>query len=227
MVKFTEHAVLDSKYFLCKQEGILIAARLLGSTELSLRDMYSFCMAPASSSDPYVLAALLLFAQQYASGAPVTLDLDLPRALPQNPLELRRLETAHAIVNLWLWLSYRFEPEAFPGREEVEKLGGAICDTLHRGLRKVTLLTKARGEGRRRGSSNDASKRAPSALLEQRPSAAHERLLRPFEEAARPLKEAQLGARMVERRGGRKDRRALRGFPSVVEEEESRVERVA
>ena len=205
LIKFTEHAVLDSSYFLCKQEGILAAARLLAATGLSLRDTYVFCMAPASATDPHLMGALLLFAQRYAAGAPVVLDLALPAELPRNPLELRRLETAHAIVNLWLWLSYRFDEEAFPGREEVQRQAAAICDTLHRGLEKVTRLTKARHARGGRDAGRRAG-RAPVDLLLQRPSPEHERMLQPFEAVARLLKEDLLddgGERAKRRPAGR------------------------
>lgn len=152
--------------------------------------MYSFCMAPASSSNMHVLAALLHFARVYATGAPVTLDLHLPGKLPCNTLELRQLETAHAIVNLWLWLSYRFEEDAFPGREGVQQLATDICDLLHRGLRKVTSLTKASG-GKPGSRGIDRTT--------QRPSPAHARLLQPFEAQAQTLQRAQLEGRRLQR----------------------------
>ena len=46
---------------------------------------------------------------------------------------------------LWLWLSYRFDEEAFPGRERVEGLAQRLCELLDSGLQRVTRLTK-RGE---------------------------------------------------------------------------------
>ncbi|KAL6767380.1 hypothetical protein ACKKBF_B35050 [Auxenochlorella protothecoides x Auxenochlorella symbiontica] len=216
--QFTRHAVLDSTFFLCKQDGVFAAAQLLGETQLSLRDMYSFCMAPASSSNMHVLAALLHFARVYATGAPVTLDLQLPRKLPCNTLELRQLETAHAIVNLWLWLSYRFDEEAFPGREGVQQLSADICDLLHRGLRKVTSLTKASGSAR--------ASRAVDRTT-QRPSPAHERLLRPFEAQAQALQRAQLEERRLQRSQQAGEGRLLRARQSAPCEGRRRAESLA
>lgn len=165
--------------------------------------MYTFCMAPAGLSDLHVMAALLQFARAYAAGRPVVLDLALPRTMPSNAEELRRLETAHAIVNLWLWLSQRFEEEAFPGREQSEALAAEICDLLHRGLRKVTRLAKTRpaagsGAGHagprpgRKHASGRASvrKRAasgPSQAMDEQ----HQRLLARFEDDARLLATAR------------------------------------
>ena len=47
------------------QESVKGAAGLLGALPLSIKDMFSFCMAPASASDPRLAAALLQFATKY------------------------------------------------------------------------------------------------------------------------------------------------------------------
>jgi hypothetical protein len=43
---------------------------------------------------------------------------------------------------LWLWLSYRFEEESFPGRARAERIAAAICDLLDKGLERVTRASK-------------------------------------------------------------------------------------
>ena len=44
---------------------------------------------------------------------------------------------------LWLWLSYRFEEEAFPGRAGVEATAEALCLLLDKGLKRITRMSKA------------------------------------------------------------------------------------
>ncbi|PSC71656.1 ATP-dependent RNA helicase mitochondrial [Micractinium conductrix] len=143
LAAFEKEALLDSSYFFCKQEGVHGVAQLLGKLELSIRDMFSFCMAPASATDPKLGAALLHFATKYSKGLPVTFEMAVPNRVPRNTDELRQLESAHQVAMLWLWLSYRFDEEAFPGREQVQEQATLICHMLDKGLRRLTRLSKS------------------------------------------------------------------------------------
>ena len=58
-----------------------------------------------------------------SKGLPVTFEMAVPNRVPRNTDELRQLESAHQVAMLWLWLSYRFDEEAFPGREQVGTAG--------------------------------------------------------------------------------------------------------
>lgn len=139
---FEQEALLDSSYFFCRQDSVLQAAALLDRVPLGLKDMYSFCTAPASATDPRLGAALLQFAARYSRGMPVTLGVAVPRRLPANVEELKHLEAAHQVVMLWLWLSYRFDEEAFPERPKVEALAAQLCALLDRGLSRLTRISK-------------------------------------------------------------------------------------
>lgn len=140
---FEAQAVLQGRYFFCRQEAVAAAANLVEGVEgLSLKDMYVFALAPASSGDPRIMAALIHWAKRYAAGLPCPLDLSPPSKPPETAEEMRGLESAHSIVMLWLWLSYRFEEETFPNREEVQALGDNICFLLGQGLENITALGK-------------------------------------------------------------------------------------
>lgn len=45
------------------------------------------------------------------------------------------------ILSLWLWLSYRFEEDAFPGREHALAAAEQLIALMHQGLQDIT--TKA------------------------------------------------------------------------------------
>ncbi|KAL4858025.1 DExH-box ATP-dependent RNA helicase DExH18 [Chlorella vulgaris] len=139
---FEREAMLDSSYFFCKQDSVVAAAQLLGELGLSIKDMFSFCMAPASASDLRIGAALLNFATKYSKGLPVTLDISVPNRVPSSTDELRHMEAAHQVSMLWLWLSYRFDADAFPNRDKVEAQAEFICDLLDKGLKRLTRLSK-------------------------------------------------------------------------------------
>lgn len=139
---FEREALLDSSYFFCKQDSVVQAAQLLGELGLSVKDMFSFCMAPASASDLRLAAALLHFATKYSKGLPVTLDISIPNRVPASTDELRHMEAAHQVAMLWLWLSYRFDPEVFPQREKIQAQAEHICGLLDKGLKRLTRMSK-------------------------------------------------------------------------------------
>jgi len=136
---YAELALLQGRFQLCRQEAILEIARLLeGVQGLSLNEMFTLCMAPATLKDSRIAAALLHFARQYAAGQPSTLDIHLGDAVPTNAAELQELEAAYQIVSLWLWLSCRFVEGAFPGRETAVAMGEHICALIAKGLEHIT-----------------------------------------------------------------------------------------
>ena len=154
--EFEREAVLHGRYFFCKQEAVLTTATILERIPgLSLRDAYYFAMAPASSSDVRLMAALVRWARQIAAGDVCTLDVQLPEDTrpPSSADEMKAFESAHAIITLWLWLSHRFgtgsggsgggsgenddDDDAqfmFPQREAAIEIAQRICDLLNKGL---------------------------------------------------------------------------------------------
>ena len=140
---FEKEAVLQGRYFFCRQEAVAAAASLVEKIPgLSLKDMYTFALAPANAADPRIMAALLHWAKRYAAGLPCPLDLSPPSKPPGSVNEMRVLESAHAVVMLWSWLSYRYEEETFPNRDAVQELGEEICFLLGQGLENITALGK-------------------------------------------------------------------------------------
>jgi ATP-dependent RNA helicase SUPV3L1/SUV3 len=141
--EFDSQAMLQGqKYFFCRQEAMMEAVNLVESIPgLSLKDIYILAMAPASGGDPRIMAALLHWAKKYALGLPCPLEITPPLQAPTTADQLRALETAHSIVTLWLWLSYRFtEVESFvSSREAVQEIGEKICELLGRGLESITV----------------------------------------------------------------------------------------
>jgi len=134
--------VNNNHYFLCKQESVYAASNLLSGLNLSLKDAYNFCTSPTNTKDLKIASALLHFATKYASGISCPLLIDLPINKPRNLEEVQHLEAAHQVTMLWMWLSYRFDEEAFPGRPNVEVLAETMCSMLNDGLAEITSLGK-------------------------------------------------------------------------------------
>ncbi|KAI7846490.1 hypothetical protein COHA_000025 [Chlorella ohadii] len=176
-------------------ESVVAVAAMLGELGLSVKDMFNFCMAPASASDLRLSAALLQFATKYSKGQPVTLDISVPDRVPASTEELRHMEAAHQVVMLWLWLSYRFDAEVFPQRDKIQALAERICGLLDKGLRRLTRMSKSGID---------------IAELPSRPE--HENMLECFGDELEMLESQRRQQRLNETRGKRQGRR--RAAPS-------------
>lgn len=81
----------------------------ISSLRLSLRDAFLFVSSPVSLRSPDEEAAFVAFATSYALRVPINLQdyVDFSNDLPPEKI-LRREETNHKIVMLYLWLAMRF-----------------------------------------------------------------------------------------------------------------------
>ena len=50
------------------------------------------------------------------------------------------------VMSLWIWLSHRFGPEAFPGLEEVAIKSDALIALMNKGLEQLCALNKRKGK---------------------------------------------------------------------------------
>ncbi|WPT13716.1 ATP-dependent RNA helicase SUV3L [Picochlorum sp. SENEW3] len=133
--EFSQEAVLGGKYFFCKQESTIELAKLLERVSgLSMKDLYSFCMAPASTGDLRIRAAILYFAKKYAAGEACELEIDPGDVPPTTSDAMRDFEAAHQVATLWLWLSNRFDTVYFANREKADTTAQKICRLLSQGL---------------------------------------------------------------------------------------------
>ncbi|KIY97267.1 ATP-dependent RNA helicase SUPV3L1 [Monoraphidium neglectum] len=96
---FETQAKLDGTYFFCNQESLTQIAKLIqGVPNLSLQDRFTFLMAPVSSRDELVKAAVQEFAHWYAAGSPVVIDPNrMPKAPPKNEEEMAFMEALHRV----------------------------------------------------------------------------------------------------------------------------------
>ena len=158
------HGTKHDNFFLCRQESTMAIAGLLDRVDgLSIKDMYSFCMAPASSTDLRIQAALWQFASRLARGEAVEMQIDPGEVAPRTPSEMRDFEAAHAVVSLWIWLANRFGDETyFPDADKAAETAATICRLLSEGLEGMTDRASLRGSaGERRG--DDGAKAAETA----------------------------------------------------------------
>lgn len=83
------------------------------------------------------------FAQQYSAGGQTHLQFNPPTRVPTTAGGLSHLESIHLIIDLYLWLSYRFE-EHFPDREDALAARAVCVSIIQEGL--VLQSSKWRGK---------------------------------------------------------------------------------
>ena len=112
---FTSLSVLDdSLYTLCHMDDFKYLADMVEHIKLPLKAKYTFCCAPINRKMPFVCTMFMKIVRQYSRGELITFDwlchqLGWPFAPPNTIVDLIHFEQVHDVLDLYLWLSYRFE----------------------------------------------------------------------------------------------------------------------
>nr|XP_022336779.1 ATP-dependent RNA helicase SUV3 homolog, mitochondrial-like [Crassostrea virginica] len=131
-------------YFLCGMESFKELIGLIEHIDLPLRVRYQFCMAPVSVKSIFLSTLFTKFARSYSNGTPIDckwllLQTDYPWSLPKTIKSLAKLEEVHEIMDMYLWLSFRFE-EIFCDRETVRGVQKQLEVVIEEGVEKLGVL---------------------------------------------------------------------------------------
>ncbi|XP_003746157.2 ATP-dependent RNA helicase SUV3 homolog, mitochondrial [Galendromus occidentalis] len=137
----------NAQYFMCNVESLKYLADLIQHVNLPLRARYVFCCAPINPKMPFVTTVFLKYARQYSRNEPVTCQrvheiIGWPLKSPENIVELVHLEAVFDVVDLYLWLSYRFQ-DLFPEQERVRELQIELDEMIQGGVVSFTRLLRA------------------------------------------------------------------------------------
>uniref|UniRef100_A0A1B6MUP0 ATP-dependent RNA helicase SUV3 homolog, mitochondrial n=1 Tax=Graphocephala atropunctata TaxID=36148 RepID=A0A1B6MUP0_9HEMI len=131
-------------YFMCNVEDFKFLADMIQHVPLPLRARYVFCCAPINRKMPFVCSMFLKFARQYSKNEPLTFDwlcrnIGWPVTMPKTILDLVHLEAIFDVLDLYLWLSYRFI-DLFPDAKLVRDMQTELDDVIQRGVMQLTRL---------------------------------------------------------------------------------------
>ncbi|KAE8875620.1 ATP-dependent RNA helicase [Phytophthora fragariae] len=135
--KYVMLARLDGDYFMCNHQDMKDAATLLRDTELTLSDRFTFCMSPVSLRNPLARKVFLEYARAHSLGQSVKLDIYLPKYPPRTAEALGDVEIKAKIIDLYLWLSFRFE-ETFVEKDLAMELKVRVLELVEQGLVNTT-----------------------------------------------------------------------------------------
>ncbi|XP_034536108.1 ATP-dependent RNA helicase SUPV3L1, mitochondrial [Notolabrus celidotus] len=144
---FVSLSQVDGMYFVCNIDDFKFLADMIQHIPLNLRSRYVFCTAPINKKQPFVCTSFLKFARQFSRDEPLTFDwicrhVSWPLAAPKNIKDLVHLEAVHDVLDLYLWLSYRFM-DMFPDTALVREIQRELDDIIQQGVRNITRLIKA------------------------------------------------------------------------------------
>ncbi|XP_067626353.1 ATP-dependent RNA helicase SUV3 homolog, mitochondrial [Eurosta solidaginis] len=136
----------DSLYFMCNIEDFKFLAEMIEHVQLPLRSRYLFCCAPINKKMPFVCSMFLKIARQYSRNEPITFDFitrncGWPFALPKTIIDLMHLESVFDVMDLYLWLSYRFM-DLFPDAAAVREAQKELDEIIQQGVFQITRLLK-------------------------------------------------------------------------------------
>nr|XP_033799549.1 ATP-dependent RNA helicase SUPV3L1, mitochondrial [Geotrypetes seraphini] len=143
---FVSLSQVDGLYFVCNVDDFKFVADMIQHIPLNLRARYVFCTAPINKKQPFVCTALLKFARQFSRNEPMTFDwlcrhINWPLVPPKNIKDLVHLEAVHDVLDLYLWLSYRFM-DMFPHANVVREIQKELDDIIQTGVCNITKLIR-------------------------------------------------------------------------------------
>ncbi|KAM6943607.1 ATP-dependent RNA helicase SUPV3L1, mitochondrial [Xenentodon cancila] len=144
---FVSLSQVDGMYFVCNIDDFKFLADMIQHIPLNLRSRYVFCTAPINKKQPFVCTSFLKFARQFSRDEPLTFDwvcrhVNWPLAAPKNIKDLVHLEAVHDVLDLYLWLSYRFM-DMFPDTASIREIQRELDDIIQQGVQNITRLIRA------------------------------------------------------------------------------------
>ncbi|KAI7805418.1 ATP-dependent RNA helicase SUPV3L1, mitochondrial [Triplophysa rosa] len=144
---FVSLSQVDGLYFVCNIDDFKFLADMIQHIPLNLRIRYVFCTAPINKKQPFVCTSFLKFARQFSRDEPLTFDwvcrhVNWPLTPPKNIKDLVHLEAVHDVLDLYLWLSYRFM-DMFPDANLIREIQKELDTTIQIGVLNITRLIRA------------------------------------------------------------------------------------
>lgn len=136
----------DSLYFMCNIDDFKFLADMIQHVPLPLRARYVFCCAPINKKIPFPCTMFLKFARQYSKNEAITFDwlcqqIGWPFRPPKIILDLVHLEAVFDVLDLYLWLSYRFM-DLFPDTNIVRDVQKELDSIIQSSIIQLTVLLR-------------------------------------------------------------------------------------
>ena len=139
---------IDSgQYFLCNFGEIAYLAEMIDHIPINLRSKYTFATSPINRKQTFVCSCFVKFVRYYSNNEVVSDDIlkkmiEWPFKTPQNVNEVAHLETVYDVLDLYLWLAYRF-PDIFTYIDEVKQMRIELEQIIYEGVKNISILNQS------------------------------------------------------------------------------------
>lgn len=130
------YATLDGTYFMCDMSNVIKIATRIDSFDISPEDRYTICMSPADVRNPVLAKIFDDYISLYSEGKEVPILIQTESSIVSGDKKLMNLETLHKILDLYIWLSFRF-PTQFTNRIEAQEKSNALSYTIQKSLERI------------------------------------------------------------------------------------------
>jgi ATP-dependent RNA helicase SUPV3L1/SUV3 len=133
---FAKYSTLDDLYFMCDTSQMKALAVPLRNIDMTLKDKYTFCLAPASKGAS--LLAAIDYAKQYSDMGLVRIgNARLSASAPQTQAAIGTLEEKYMAVDIYIWLARHFGDDVFPDLDLALTRRDDILYLIDEGLRTL------------------------------------------------------------------------------------------
>lgn len=134
----------NGQYFLCNFGEIIYLAEMIDHIPIKLRAKYTFATSPINRKQTFVCTCFVKFVRSYSNNELVTDEIlkkmiEWPFKVPKNVNEVAHLETVYDVLDLYLWLGYRF-PEVFSYIDEVKQMRADLEQIIYEGVKNMSIL---------------------------------------------------------------------------------------
>lgn len=142
---FVSVCSITDRFFICTSvDHMKHLAKLIEHISLPLQVRYYFCISPLDHDEQFQCQFFLKLARRFSYGQALTFEwLCDAIGWPPRPLgrltDLLQLEHMHAVLDAYLWLSFKF-PDMMPAELEAMELKGYIDDMIEEGLSRIVEL---------------------------------------------------------------------------------------
>ncbi|WAR21891.1 SUV3-like protein [Mya arenaria] len=110
---FVYVAKMNESYFMCNLEDMKALAQVLQDIPMNMRSKFTFCVAPLKIKDGFPRIMFKKMAKLLSEGHSLNFpwlskNLGIPFKPPRTIAELQHLQAVFNVIDIYLWLSYRF-----------------------------------------------------------------------------------------------------------------------
>ncbi|VDD93993.1 unnamed protein product, partial [Enterobius vermicularis] len=142
---FVSVCSINDRFFICTSvEHMKALAQFIEHVSLPLQVRYYFCISPLDPEEHFQGQFLLKLARRFSQGQALDFEwLCYAIGWPPRPLgrltDLFHLEQMHAVLDAYLWLSFRFQ-DMMPAEHEALDLKEQIDTMIQDGLERIVEL---------------------------------------------------------------------------------------